>query len=78
MPTTAAQEYWYFNFFTLNTAASQVVDSLGPGGPTDDSYDAPAIDTNSTNQYPVFKAAGNTPPTDTSAQIEGGEIDNYL
>jgi len=77
MPTTAAQINWYFNFFTLDNAAHTVLDSLGIGGANDNSYPAPAIDTQVTNEYPIFKATGGVVPPDTSAQIEGGEIDNY-
>ena len=69
-PTTAAQEYWYFNFYSINnTSPKQVLDSLGNGGPNDITYDAPAIDTDSTHQYTIFKAVGNAEPTDPSAQM---------
>jgi len=77
MPTTAAQVYWYFNFFTLDTAGRTVLDSLGIGGATDNTYDAPAIDTQTNNFNAIFKATGGTVPMDSSAQIAGGEIDNY-
>ncbi len=77
MPTTAAQINWQFNFFTLDNAAHTVLDSLGIGGGNDNTYPAPLIDTQVTNQYPIFKATGGSVPTDPSAQIEGGEIDNY-
>ncbi len=77
MPTTAAQVNWYFNFFVLDTAAKTVIDSLGEGGATDDTYDAPAIDTQTSSFNAIFKATGGTEPADPSAQIAGGEIDNY-
>jgi hypothetical protein len=77
MPTTAAQVYWYVNFFTLDSTARTVQDSLGIGGATDNTYDAPAIDTQTSVQQPLFKATGGTIPGNTSAQISGGEIDNY-
>ena len=77
MPTTAAQINWYFNFFVLDNSARTVLDSLGIGGANDNSYPAPAIDTQATNQYPIFKATGGAVPNDPSAQLEGGEIDNY-
>jgi hypothetical protein len=77
MPTTAAQVNWYFNFYTLDTAAHSVIDSLGEGGSTDNTYDAPAINTQTNNFNAIFKATGGTEPSDPSAQIAGGEIDNY-
>ena len=78
MPTTSAQINWYFNFYSIDNTGKIVLDSLGQGGATDNSYDAPGIDTQATGQYPIFKATGGTTPSDPSAQIEGGEIDNYL
>jgi len=77
MPTTAAQIDWYFNFFTLDTAAHTVVDSLGEYGSSDTIYTSPTVDTQSTQPYPVFKTPGGTGGPTTSSQIEGGEIDNY-
>jgi hypothetical protein len=78
MPTTAAQVNWYFNFFVLDTAAKTVLDSLGQGGATDNSYDAPAINTQTNSFNAIFKATGGTGgPSDPSAQLAGGEIDNY-
>jgi hypothetical protein len=77
MPTTAAQVDWYVNFFTLDTAAHTVLDSLGEYGVSDTIYPSPAIDTQITHTYPVFKTPGGTGGPTTSSQIEGGEIDNY-
>jgi len=77
MPTTAAQVDWYFNFFTLDTNARTVIDSLGQSLTSED-YSAPAIDTQTNNFNPIFKATGGTDiPSDPDAQISGGEIDNY-
>ncbi len=77
MPTTAAQVDWYVNFFTLDTAAHTVLDSLGEYGVSDTIYPSPTIDTQITRTYPVFKTPGGTGGPTSSSQIEGGEIDNY-
>ncbi len=75
-PTTLAQQYWYFNFFVIDNT-TRVVDSLGIGGAQDTSFNGIGIDTNLTNQYPIFRPAGSTRPADPPAQIDGGEIDNF-
>jgi hypothetical protein len=77
MPTTAAQQYWYFNFFSLNASTLQPLDSLGFGSGNDDTYPSPQINTNSTNTYQLTKQVGNSEPSDPSAQITSGEIINY-
>jgi hypothetical protein len=77
MPTTAAQVDWYVNFFTLDTAARTVLDSLGEYGVSDTIYPSPTIDTQVTRAYPVVKTPGGTGGPTTATQIEGGEIDNY-
>jgi hypothetical protein len=77
MPTTAAQVDWYVNFFTLDTAAHTVLDSLGEYGVSDTIYPSPVVDTQITRTYPVFKTPGGTGGPTTATQIEGGEIDNY-
>ncbi len=76
-PTTVAQQYWYFNFFTIDNATKVVQDSLGIGGAQDTSFNGIGIATGVTNQYPIFKPAGSIRPADPAAQLNGGEIDNY-
>ncbi|MBC5800755.1 MAG: hypothetical protein GIW94_12420, partial [Candidatus Eremiobacteraeota bacterium] len=77
-PTNLAST-WKFNFFVINPATGQVLDSLGSGGPTDTSYNQAVIDTTTQSFTPIIKQTDITGlPTDTSAQIAGGEIDNYL
>jgi hypothetical protein len=77
MPTTAAQQYWYFNFFSLSASTLQPLDSLGFGAGNDDTYPSPAINTNTTNTYQLTKQVSTMEPSDTSAQITSGEIINY-
>jgi hypothetical protein len=74
-PTTAAQEFWYFNFFTIQNTT--ILDSLGPGGATDTQFPGVDMDTNATQDYPIFKATGNVEPSNPSAQLTGGDIQNY-
>lgn len=76
-PTTFAQQFWYFNFFTIDNATRTVQDSLGIGGAQDTSYDGIGINVDVTNQYPIFKPSGSTRPSDPAAQLAGGEIDNF-
>jgi hypothetical protein len=76
-PTTSAQQYWYFNFYTINATNKTIIDSLGIGGPTDNTFNGVGVETGTTNSNPVFKATGGAEPSDPSAQIQGGEIDNY-
>ena len=76
-PTTAAQRFWYFNFFTIDNTSKMVVDSLGVGGATDTSFNGIGIAVDATQNYPIFRQAGSTLPSDPAAQIGGGEIDNF-
>ena len=78
-PTTQAQSRWAFNFMVINTANQQVQDSLGLGGPTDNTYAGAVIDTTTTNSNIINKQADiSGAPSDMSAQLAGGEIDNTL
>jgi len=74
-PTTSAQQYWYFNFFTIQ--GTTILDSLGIGGPTDQTFNGVGMETNTTNDYPIFKATGGVEPSNPAAQLEGGNIQNY-
>lgn len=76
--TTSAQQYWYFNFFSITTGNNPTVqDSLGIGGATDDTFDGVGVETNLTKSYTLSKATGGPVPPDQAAEIQGGEIDNY-
>ncbi len=76
-PTNVAST-WKFNFFVINSSNGQVLDSLGPGGPTDTSYNQAVIDTTTQNNNLITKVPDlPAPPNDPAAQIAGGEIDNY-
>ncbi len=77
LPTTFAQSTWYFNFFTIDNTTKQIVDSLGVGGATDTSFNGVGVAVNVTQNYPLFRQAGSTLPSDPAAQIGGGEIDNF-
>jgi len=76
LATTSAQQYWAFNFFTIQSKT--ILDSLGIGGPVDTNYNSAIIDTNISQDIPIFKAVGGTAvPSNPSAQLSGGEIINY-
>ncbi len=77
-PTTFAQRFWYFNFFTIDNASKMVVDSLGIGGAQDTSFNGIGIAVDASNNYPIFKQTGSIRPGDAAAQLAGGEIDNFL
>jgi hypothetical protein len=74
-PTTSAQQYWYFNFFTIQNTT--ILDSLGIGGATDTTFNGVGMETNTTQDYPIFKTTINSQVTNPSAQLEGGNIQNY-
>ncbi len=78
-PTQSIQSSWAFNFFTIQQVggASTILDSLGVGGPTDVTYNSAIVDVNSSQDIPIFKATGGTQPGNPSAQLAGGEIQNY-
>jgi hypothetical protein len=54
-----------------------VLDSLGIGGPTDATYNSAIINTNVTQDVPLFKATGGVTPSNPAAQLNGGDIQNY-
>jgi hypothetical protein len=64
---------WYINFFTL-TRTGTPVDALG-NGPNDNTYTF-SIDILTSSQNAIFRPSG-YPQVTPSAQITGGEIDNY-
>ena len=77
LPTTLAQSKWSFNFFTIDSKTLRVQDSLGIGGPTDNSYTGAVIDTTTTNSTLITKQPDVTgAPSDPAAALAGGEIDN--
>lgn len=69
-------EFWYVNFFTINRSG-QIQDSLGVGGATDTSF-VLQVDTYSDQSYVLTRPAGALLPSQLSAAIDGGEIDNYF
>jgi hypothetical protein len=81
-PSGVVSNKWNYNLFVAQGAPQQgqpvntIVDSLGQGGPTDTSYvDPQALMVNTSFDYTFYSIAGNH-PTDTSADITGGEILN--
>ncbi len=68
---------WFVNFFTIDVSANRVLDSLGLGGSNDASYSL-LVDTTTAFQMAINRPPGSTLPSTPSAQIDGGEIDNYL
>ena len=73
---TTTSTTWLINFFTIDTTG-HVLDSLGLGGSNDTSYSA-AYDTTTVFQTSVNRAPGSVLPSTPAAQIDGGEIDNYI
>jgi hypothetical protein len=78
-PTTSAQSTWIFNYITFSGTPPVGVpqDSLGVGGPTDNTFQGIDIDVNTLDFDPIFRNTPNQIPNNQSAQIAGGEIDNY-
>ncbi len=80
LATSQAQRTWFINFFTIDRTANggsgAPLDSLGIGGAKDTSFNF-TIDTATQNLQPVFRPSGITYPSNLSAAIDGGEVDNY-
>jgi hypothetical protein len=76
LATQPAQQYWYLNFFTISNTT--ILDSLGIGGATDQTFNGVGFDVNTTNDYPIFKATGGPEPSNPSAQLSGGDVQNYM
>ena len=78
-PTTVSQSNWIFNYmtFTGTPPIGVPVDSLGIEGPTDNTYPGITIDVNTQQNMPIFRQAPQKFPSDPSAEIAGGELDNY-
>jgi hypothetical protein len=74
-PTTPAQEFWNLNYFTIQNRT--ILDSLGINGPTDTSFPGVVIDTSKSVDVPIFKAVGGPVPSNASAQLSGGDAQNY-
>jgi hypothetical protein len=75
--TLPIQSTWIMNFIVL-TPSGVPVDSLGPGGPTDNQFAGIIVDTTSQSDQPINKAPdSNGAPSDPNAAIAGGEVDNY-
>jgi hypothetical protein len=66
---------WYINFFTIDTSG-HVLDSLGPGGATDNSY-VFKINTAVSSQNAIQRPLGSIFASNPNAAIAGGEIDSY-
>jgi hypothetical protein len=75
-PTQPSQQYWYLNFFTISN--NTILDSLGIGGATDQTFNGVGFDVNVTSDYPIFKANGGPEPSNPSAQLSGGDVQNYM
>jgi hypothetical protein len=74
VPTTASQNLWNINVFTID-ANNNILDAGGLG-PNDTSFTL-QVDTNTANDNTLpFKKAGAITTASTSAQIAGGEIQN--
>ena len=76
-PTVPIQSTWIMNFI-VRTSAGVALDSLGAGGPTDVGYGGIIVNTQSQSAQLITKTADSAgPPSDPSAAILGGEVDNY-
>jgi hypothetical protein len=68
---------WYINYFTIDSQ-DRIQDSLGQFSNNDTSFQLP-LDTTMSFQTQVIRPAGIVGlPSNPAAQIDGGEIDNYL
>jgi hypothetical protein len=75
--TVASQSTWIINFIVL-TPNEVPVDSLGQGGPSDNTYSGIIVPTDMATQIPVVKLTDiSGAPSDPAASITGGEVDNY-
>lgn len=75
-PVPGLAAVWLANLFVTDTTANGViVDSLGPGGPNDVSYQSPQYDTTTNFDVPIYVQAGNH-ASDPTAQIQQSEILN--
>lgn len=75
--TVPAQSIWIMNFIVL-TPTGVPVDSLGQGGPSDNTYSGIIVPTDTATQLPVIKIPDiSGAPSDQTASIAGGEVDNY-
>lgn len=69
-PTTTAQQSWYINFFVTDSTGN-VVDSMGPNGSTDTTYNL-LINTTQSQNINYTKPTGGTVPADgPNAQLAG-------
>ncbi len=76
-PTVPIQATWVINFI-VRTPSGVAVDSLGPGGPTDVQFGGILVNTQAQSTQLIPKTADSSgPPSDPSAQLAGGEVDNY-
>jgi hypothetical protein len=78
-PNTTFTNAWFVNFFSIDTTTNpfRVLDSLGLGGSNDSSFTL-QVDTTTQFQTQITRPPGSTLPSNPAAQIDGGEIDNYL
>ncbi|HVA38017.1 MAG TPA: hypothetical protein VNJ51_10440 [Candidatus Dormibacteraeota bacterium] len=74
-PTTAAQQTWTVNFFTLNASDSTPVDALGVTGISDTSFTLQLVTTAAFDTQ-INKPAGADQVPDQAAYISGGEVIN--
>jgi len=66
---------WTFNFITIQNG--QPVDSLGIGGATDTSFQGVSVDIAQNSSQQIVRGTPNQIPSNPSAQIIGGEIENF-
>jgi hypothetical protein len=68
---------WTFNLLTFNPTTGTPLDSLGPGGPSDNQFSGIVVNTASTNFYTVNSAYTGPSLQNPGAQITYGEVDTY-
>jgi len=75
-PTTAAQHVWAINFITTDPSGVPI-DSMGLGGPTDQTFSSGIVDTTQPLDRVYTKpSSGTGTPQNISAQCQGFEIIN--
>jgi len=80
-PTAVATAFpylttWTFNLMTFAAGGGPPLDSLGEGGPTDQTYSGLVVDTTTTTEQ-NYNPQPLATPQNPAADITYGEIDNY-
>jgi hypothetical protein len=81
-PTAVATAFpylstWTFNLMTFAANHGPALDSLGYGGPTDNTFSGIVVDIDALQQQTYFRPTPQSIPQNQAAYITYGEVDNY-